>query len=63
MSLTDAPVEKREQQSKESAGRDALKNRGIYRVALAYGSFIHRFRWLLLALWIVVVAVSVSFMI
>jgi RND superfamily putative drug exporter len=40
-----------------------LQTRGIYRVALAYGRFIHRFRWLILVIWLMAVAASVFFMI
>ena len=68
MSLTDAPsedstpLEVLDWPAPEQAGRDALKARAIYRAALAYGRFVHRFRWLILGLWLVVFGVSVGFM-
>jgi putative drug exporter of the RND superfamily len=69
MSFREAPVLEREphvshkEQSTEKSGRERLKERKIYRAALAYGRFIHRFRWLVLALWVVMIAVSSVFMI
>jgi hypothetical protein len=32
-----------------------------FRIGLAYGRFVHRFRWFLLAFWIAVVVASVPF--
>ena len=43
--------------------RSSLETRGIYRAGLAYGRFIHRFRWPILALWIVALGLSLFFMI
>jgi RND superfamily putative drug exporter len=57
------PAPTGEQQSAPSSTHARLHVRGIYRVALAYGRFVHRFRWLILVAWLVVVAVSVLFMI
>ncbi len=34
---------------------------GRYRLGLAYGHFVYRFRWIILAIWLVVVAVSIPF--
>jgi RND superfamily putative drug exporter len=62
MSLTDVPVQEAEQQVEKQPGREILRARGIYRAALAYGRFVHRFRWLILLLWIVMVLISVNFM-
>lgn len=58
-------MERQEQEPKEQAVRDLPESRGIYlyRMALSYGRFIHRFRWPFLALWLVIFAVSVSLMI
>ncbi|HEY3992688.1 MAG TPA: MMPL family transporter [Ktedonobacteraceae bacterium] len=39
-----------------------LKGRAIYRAALAYGQFIHRFRWPVLVLWVIIFGISVGFM-
>src|SRR6476646_10905715 len=69
MSFREVPVLEREphvshkEQSTEKSGRERLKERKVYRAALAYGRFIHRFRWLVLALWVVMIAVSSVFMI
>ena len=62
MSFTEAPVEELEQSFTEQSGRDTLKGRAIYRAALAYGRFIHRFRWPVLVLWLIIFSVSVGFM-
>ena len=58
-------MERQKQDPKEQGRRDLPENRGIYlyRMALAYGRFIHRFRWPFLALWFIIFAVSVSLMI
>ena len=63
MPFTDMPVHELEQQPAPLLGRDRLRVRGLYRAALAYGHFIHRFRWLILVVWVVAVAISVIFMI
>lgn len=63
MSFADAPVVMPEQQTVKQPGKEALKAHGVYRVALAYGRFIHRFRWLILAIWLVIVVSSVFFMV
>ncbi|HEV8192203.1 MAG TPA: hypothetical protein VGP82_12095, partial [Ktedonobacterales bacterium] len=39
----------------------SVESHGLYRVGLAYGRFIYRFRWIVLALWLVGLAVSVPF--
>ena len=43
----------------ESDGR--LHTHGLYRLGFNYGRMIHRFRWLVIALWVVGLAVSVPF--
>jgi len=63
MALADAPAIAQEQTTVAKPDREVLKKHGIYRAALAYGRFIHRFRWIVLATWIVIVATSVFFMI
>jgi RND superfamily putative drug exporter len=59
----DMPVHELEQPPVPLAGKDRLRIRGFYRVALAYGHILHRFRWLILAVWAVTVAISVIFMV
>ncbi len=39
----------------------SVEGHGLYRIGLAYGRFIYRFRWIVLALWLVGLAVSVPF--
>ena len=39
----------------------ALESHGMYRIGLAYGRLVHRFRWIILAIWIIGVAASVPF--
>ncbi len=34
---------------------------GIYRIGLAYGRFVHRLRWLIVALWVIGLAAAVPF--
>lgn len=62
MPFTHVPARELEQQPAPPS-KDLLQVRGIYRVALAYGRFVHRFRWLILLTWLVVVAVSVVLMV
>jgi len=40
---------------------NATTHGGLYRVGVAYGHFIHRFRWVILVLWLIGLAVSVPF--
>ncbi len=40
---------------------ESAKRGGLYGVGVAYGHFVHRFRWVILALWLVGLAVSVPF--
>ncbi|HET9979495.1 MAG TPA: hypothetical protein VFQ32_03565, partial [Ktedonobacterales bacterium] len=40
---------------------DRLHTHGLYRLGFNYGRMIHRFRWLVIALWVVGLAVSVPF--
>ncbi len=41
--------------------KGAQWSHGVYRVGLAYGHLIYRFRWAVLAFWIIALAVSVPF--
>jgi len=42
-------------------GRGEIEAHGLYRVGLAYGRLAHRLRWVILALWVVALAVSLPF--
>ncbi|HEX8032602.1 MAG TPA: MMPL family transporter [Ktedonobacterales bacterium] len=39
----------------------SIEGHGLYRVGLAYGRFIYRIRWLVIALWVAGVVVSIPF--
>ncbi len=39
----------------------SLETHRIYRVGLAYGRLVYRFRWFVLAFWLIVLAASVPF--
>jgi RND superfamily putative drug exporter len=39
----------------------SLQAHGLYRLGLAYGRFIYRFRWLVLALWLIGLLISIPF--
>ena len=43
------------------ASTTSIEGHGLYRVGLAYGRFIYRIRWLVIALWVVGVVASVPF--
>jgi len=52
------------QASERSPGENAesaLAPHPSFRIGLAYGRFVHRFRWFLLAFWVVAVGASVPF--
>src|SRR5205823_3717205 len=38
-----------------------LESHGLYRLGLAYGRQVYRFRWFIIALWIIIVGVSIPF--
>src|SRR5256884_1806171 len=38
-----------------------LESHGLYRLGLAYGRQVYRFRWLIIGLWIIIVGVSIPF--
>ncbi len=42
-------------------GTAALQQHGLYRLGLAYGRLVYRFRWLIIALWLVGLVVSLPF--
>jgi RND superfamily putative drug exporter len=44
-----------------TATGEKLEAHGLYRIGLAYGHFIHRARWLVIALWIVCLVGSIPF--
>ena len=41
--------------------RRSLESHGLYRLGLAYGRQVHRFRWLVIAFWVIALAVSIPF--
>src|SRR5579871_6662275 len=50
-------------QTAPSQVRTDLETHGLYRLGLAYGRLVYRFRWFILAFWIVALATSIPFMI
>src|SRR5215471_6065274 len=38
-----------------------LESQGLYRLGLAYGRQVYRFRWFIIALWIIILGVSIPF--
>ena len=38
-----------------------LESHGLYRLGLAYGRQVYRFRWFVIALWIIILGVSIPF--
>ena len=53
------------QDSLEKGGKSkktsTLETHGLYRLGLAYGRQVYRFRWFIIALWIIIVGVSIPF--
>src|SRR5579885_2188456 len=49
--------------ARESAAnnKDALEAHATYRLGLAYGRLVYRFRWFIIALWVVALVISVPF--
>src|SRR5215471_324102 len=41
--------------------KTSLESHGLYRLGLAYGRQVYRFRWFIIAFWIVAVIVSIPF--
>jgi uncharacterized membrane protein YdfJ with MMPL/SSD domain len=58
-------IQERPQESLEEAARSkhksSLESHGLYRLGLAYGRQVYRFRWFVIAFWIIVVAASIPF--
>ncbi|HKV00647.1 MAG TPA: MMPL family transporter, partial [Ktedonobacteraceae bacterium] len=57
-----------QERSQENLGKPAgskpassLESHGLYRLGLHYGRQVYRFRWLIIAFWVVVVIVSIPF--
>ena len=38
-----------------------LESHGLYRLGLAYGRQVYRFRWIIIALWVIILGVSIPF--
>lgn len=47
--------------ARESEDTSPLESNALYRLGLNYGRLVHRFRWYIIALWVVIVLVSVPF--
>ncbi len=45
----------------KSKKTSTLESHGLYRLGLAYGRQVYRFRWFIIALWIIIVGVSIPF--
>src|SRR5437660_10469898 len=45
----------------KSKKTSTLETHGLYRLGLAYGRQVYRFRWFIIALWIIIVGVSIPF--
>jgi putative drug exporter of the RND superfamily len=45
----------------KSKKKSTLESHGLYRLGLAYGRQVYRFRWCIIALWVIVVGVSIPF--
>lgn len=48
-------------QSTEPEHKSTLESHGLYRFGLAYGRQVYRFRWFIIAFWIVAVIASIPF--
>ncbi len=45
----------------KSKKETTLESHGLYRLGLAYGRQVYRFRWFIIALWIIILGVSIPF--
>jgi RND superfamily putative drug exporter len=58
-------TQEKSQDSLEKDGKSkktsTLESHGLYRLGLAYGRQVYRFRWFIIALWIIIVGVSIPF--
>jgi putative drug exporter of the RND superfamily len=41
--------------------KSTIESHGLYRLGIAYGRQVYRFRWFIIALWIIIVGVSIPF--
>ncbi len=62
MPIADMSAEETRDSHHEQPTKDKVDSRAIYRVGLIYGRFIQRFRWVVMALWVITFTVSVVFM-
>ncbi len=60
MQIQEKPQEGLEKVDK-SKKKASLESHGLYRLGLAYGRQVYRFRWFVIAFWIIVVGVSIPF--
>lgn len=44
-----------------SSRKRSLETHGLYRLGLAYGRQVYRFRWFIIVLWIIILGVSIPF--
>ncbi len=45
----------------KSKKKSSLESHGLYRLGLAYGRQVYRFRWFVIAFWVIVVGISIPF--
>jgi putative drug exporter of the RND superfamily len=60
MQIQEKPQESHAKADK-SKKKSSLEFHGLYRLGLAYGRQVYRFRWFVLAFWIIVVGISIPF--
>src|SRR5947208_6085517 len=60
MQIQEKPQDRLEKGDK-SKKTSTLESHGLYRLGLAYGRQVYRFRWFIIALWIIIVGVSIPF--
>jgi RND superfamily putative drug exporter len=48
-------------EDKRPVKQDVMETHGLYRAGLAYGRFVFRYRWVIIALWVIGLLVSVPF--
>jgi hypothetical protein len=65
MRIDEASKDRQDQSAQVIASNEkteiSLETHRIYRVGLAYGRLVYRFRWFVLAFWLIVLAASVPF--
>src|SRR5256886_11879512 len=57
MQIEEQPLSK----AVESENTSSLEAHGLYRLGLNFGRQVHRFRWFIIAFWVVIVLVSIPF--